>query len=71
MFLNKKGEVPVKRDQSTQIRGLFAAGDVTDTDEKQIAVAVGQGAMASISAYKYLVDNELIRRKQPSKESWD
>ncbi len=35
--LTPQGEVPVNRDQSTQIKGLFAAGDVTDTEEKQIS----------------------------------
>ncbi len=69
--LNKQGEVPVNRDQSTKIKGLYAAGDVTDVEEKQISVAVGQGALAAISAYKYLVNNELIKRKQAGKESWE
>lgn len=69
--LNKKGEVPVGRDQSTQVKGLFAAGDVTDIDEKQISVAVGQGTVAALSAYQYLTENKLAGRKQAVRESWE
>jgi glutaredoxin-like protein len=69
--LNQRGEVPTNRSQATQVRGLFAAGDVTDTEEKQIAIAVGQGALAALSAYKYLIENNLLSGKQRDKESWE
>lgn len=52
--LNERGEVPVTRDQSTKVPGLFAAGDVTDEREKQIVVAAGAGAKAALSADRYL-----------------
>jgi alkyl hydroperoxide reductase subunit F len=61
--LNDRGEVPVNPDQSTAVAGLFAAGDVTDIDEKQIAIAVGHGALAALTAAKLLV------RPTPSKPS--
>lgn len=64
------GEVAVDRAQCTAEKGLFAAGDVTDTEEKQISIAVGQGAMAALSAYKYLADNGLTRSKAAKKEAW-
>jgi alkyl hydroperoxide reductase subunit F len=51
---NEHGEVPVERDQSTDVAGLFAAGDVTDEREKQIVVAAGAGAKAALSADRYL-----------------
>ena len=54
--LNDSGEIPVNRDQSTSVGGLFAAGDVTDFEEKQISIAVGQGAVAALSSYKYLTN---------------
>lgn len=53
--LNEAGEIPVDRDQATSVEGLYAAGDVTDVEEKQISIAVGQGAQAALAAYKYLV----------------
>ena len=68
--LNEWGEVPVDRDQSTNMKGLFAAGDITDVREKQISIAVGQGALAALNAHLYLVDNELIQSRTGSKESW-
>jgi alkyl hydroperoxide reductase subunit F len=68
--LNEWGEVPINRDQSTTILGLFAAGDVTDVKEKQISIAVGQGALAALSAYRYLVENKLTKSKIGIKESW-
>ena len=68
--LNEWGEVPINRDQSTTIQGLFAAGDVTDVREKQISIAVGQGALAALSAYRYLVENKLTNSRVSVKESW-
>ena len=37
------------------MRGVFAAGDVTDNRENQIVVAAGEGARAALSAFNYLV----------------
>jgi len=68
--LNEWGEVPINRDQSTSIQGLFAAGDVTDVREKQISIAVGHGALAALSAHRYLVENKLTKSKISVKESW-
>jgi len=68
--LNPVGEVPIDRNQNTTEKGLFAAGDVTDTEEKQISIAVGQGAQAALSAYKYLADNKLTKSKISRKEAW-
>jgi len=52
--LNKWGEVPVTPSCATTMSGLFAAGDVTDAPEKQIIVAAGEGAKASLQAHRYL-----------------
>jgi alkyl hydroperoxide reductase subunit F len=68
--LNEWGEVPVSRDQSTSMKGLFAAGDVTDVREKQISVAVGQGALAALTAHRYLVENKLTKSKIELNEPW-
>jgi alkyl hydroperoxide reductase subunit F len=68
--LNEWGEVPVSRDQSTSMEGLFAAGDVTDVREKQISIAVGQGALAALTAHRYLVENKLTKSKIELKEPW-
>ncbi|GAI23146.1 unnamed protein product, partial [marine sediment metagenome] len=52
--LNKRGEVPINCSCETAIPGLYAAGDVTDVPEKQIVVAAGEGAKATLQAHRYL-----------------
>lgn len=56
--LNESGEVPVARDQSTALPGLFAAGDVTDEPDKQIVIAAGAGAKAALAADRFLARAE-------------
>lgn len=68
--LNERGEVPVNKDQSTSVKGLFAAGDATDIEEKQISIAVGQGALAALTAHKYLMQSGLTGSKIGLKETW-
>ena len=55
--LNKFGEIPTNKDGSTNIEGVFAAGDATETAFKQIVIAAGTGATAALGAFNYLVVN--------------
>jgi len=48
------GQVVVDLSGKTSCEGVFAAGDVTPIEFKQIVVGCGQGAVAALSAYKYL-----------------
>ncbi|MFW9808338.1 MAG: NAD(P)/FAD-dependent oxidoreductase [Candidatus Thorarchaeota archaeon] len=50
---NERGEIIVDAKQATNIAGVFAAGDVVES-MKQIAVAVGHGAISADSAYSYI-----------------
>jgi thioredoxin-disulfide reductase len=53
--LNEKKEIIIDhKTMATKTPGVFAAGDVTDSQVKQIVCAAGDGAKAAISAYKYL-----------------
>lgn len=52
--LDEKGFVKVRDDMSTNIPGLFAAGDVTNIPFKQVVTAVYTGARAATSAYEYI-----------------
>jgi alkyl hydroperoxide reductase subunit F len=52
---NKWQEIVVDKHNATNVDGVFAAGDVTDVTEKQIAVAVGEGSKAALSVIKYLM----------------
>ncbi|HVM91069.1 MAG TPA: FAD-dependent oxidoreductase [Verrucomicrobiae bacterium] len=49
-----RGQIIVDKLNATNVEGVFAAGDVTDVTEKQIAVAVGEGSKAALSIIKYL-----------------
>jgi len=51
---NEYGEIIVDCKNRTSFSGIFAAGDVTNVFAKQIIVACGEGAKASISAFEYL-----------------
>ncbi len=50
------GAVKVGRDMSTNLRGLFAAGDVTGRPY-QYAKAAGEGLVAAYSAHAFLQEN--------------
>ncbi len=39
----------------TSVPGVFAAGDVTTVPFKQIVIAVGDGAKASLGAFDHLI----------------
>lgn len=52
--LNRLGEIEVNCASETGVPGLFAAGDVTNVPEKQIVVAAGEGAKATLQAHRYL-----------------
>jgi alkyl hydroperoxide reductase subunit F len=52
---NELGEIKVDRYGQTGVRGIFAAGDVTDSHEKQIILAAADGARAALGASEYLV----------------
>ena len=53
--LDERGRIVVDCANRTNIPGIFAAGDVTNTYAEQVLVAVGEGAKAALSAYEYLL----------------
>ncbi|MDB5768364.1 MAG: ahpF [Collimonas fungivorans] len=53
--LSRHGEIEVDAKGQTSIPGVFAAGDVTTVPFKQIVIAVGEGAKASLSAFDHLI----------------
>lgn len=54
--LDEKGYIKVKPDMSTNIAGVFAAGDVANAsgEFQQIVMATSEGALAAKSVYQYL-----------------
>ncbi|MEX6679135.1 alkyl hydroperoxide reductase subunit F [Pseudomonas sp. W2Oct36] len=53
--LSPRGEIIIDPRGETSIPGIFAAGDVTTVPYKQIVIAVGEGAKASLSAFDHLI----------------
>ena len=52
--LDKANQVIVDDGCRTSLPGLFAAGDITQIEHKQLSVASGQGTIAALNAYKYI-----------------
>ncbi len=52
---NRSGEIVIADKGRTGVKGIFAAGDATHNNEKQIIVAAGTGANAALAASEYLI----------------
>lgn len=55
--MDEDGHILVNQRCETNVPGLFAAGDVTNVHAEQVAVALGEGAKAALSAWSYLAAN--------------
>lgn len=53
--LSQRGEIITSADGSTNVEGIYAAGDVTEELFKQIVIAAGSGATAALGAFNYLM----------------
>jgi alkyl hydroperoxide reductase subunit F len=53
--LTKFGEIAIDAKGQTSVPGVFAAGDCTTVPYKQIVIAMGAGATASLSAFDHLI----------------
>ncbi|PIC85861.1 alkyl hydroperoxide reductase subunit F [Sporosarcina sp. P20a] len=56
---NRFGEIVVDKKGATNVPGVFAAGDCSDSPYKQIIISMGSGATASLSAFDYLVRSKV------------
>ncbi len=55
---DENGYILVNKNQQTNLKGIYAAGDATNaTDLKQIVTACSQGAVAAYSVYKEIKEN--------------
>jgi NADH-dependent peroxiredoxin subunit F len=55
LALSKFGEIEVDARGQTSLPGVYAAGDCTTVPFKQIVIAMGEGAKASLSAFDHLI----------------
>jgi alkyl hydroperoxide reductase subunit F len=57
--LSPRGEIEVDARGQTSVPGVFAAGDCTIVPYKQIVIAMGEGAKASLSVFDHLIRSPL------------
>ncbi len=62
--LSKYGEIEVDAKCQTSAAGVFAAGDCTTVPYKQIVIAMGEGAKASLSAFDHLIRRRFHRTER-------
>ncbi|MGM1045350.1 alkyl hydroperoxide reductase subunit F [Paenibacillus uliginis N3/975] len=53
----RMGEIVVNSHGATNVPGVFAAGDCTNSAYKQIIISMGSGATAALGAFDYLIRN--------------
>ena len=59
LAINQGGEIEVDRYCRTAVKGVYAAGDVTDVPYKQVVIAMGEGGKAALSAFMDFMRGEL------------
>jgi alkyl hydroperoxide reductase subunit F len=55
LALSNRGEIEIDARGQTSVPGVFAAGDATTVPYKQIIIAMGAGATASLGAFDHLI----------------
>jgi NADH-dependent peroxiredoxin subunit F len=55
LALSNRGEIEIDARGQTSLPGVFAAGDATTVPYKQIIIAMGAGATASLGAFDHLI----------------
>lgn len=66
--LTPQGYIITNEKMETSIEGVFAVGDVRDKFLKQVATAVGDGAIAGVGAEKYIAESEVFENEIMQKE---
>lgn len=56
--LAKGGYIPTDENMQTNIKGVYAAGDVREKQFRQITTAVSDGTIAALAAEKYIVEKK-------------
>ncbi|MFO8016338.1 MAG: FAD-dependent oxidoreductase [Candidatus Woesearchaeota archaeon] len=57
--LDDNNMIKVDRERRTNIEGVYAGGDATDTPLRQAVTAAADGAIAAFTAYQYIKDKQI------------
>jgi thioredoxin reductase (NADPH) len=60
--LSEEECISVNRSMETSVPGVFAAGDVTCTEARQVILAAANGCLAALSAEKYIFHRKKAKR---------
>ncbi len=60
--LDENGYIIVNDNKETSIKGVFAIGDIVDSQYRQAITASAAGAMASINAQDYILDENKLNK---------
>ncbi|MFP4210929.1 MAG: NAD(P)/FAD-dependent oxidoreductase, partial [Alkalispirochaeta sp.] len=66
--MSKRKYVITNEKMETGIPGVFACGDVREKELKQVATAVGDGAIAGVGAEKFIAETEMFENQIMQKE---
>lgn len=66
--MSKRNYIITNENMETGIPGVFACGDVREKELKQVATAVGDGAIAGVGAEKYIAETEMFEQQIMQKE---
>lgn len=67
--LDDKGFIVVNKRMETNINGIYAAGDITG-EPWQISKSIGEGAVACLSAFKFLTGQEMRNLGWSLQDEW-
>ncbi|MBN2553582.1 MAG: FAD-dependent oxidoreductase, partial [Spirochaetales bacterium] len=66
--MTKQGYLVTNEVMETSVQGVLACGDVRDKELKQVATAVGDGAIAGYMAERFIADTEMFENQIMQKE---
>lgn len=61
--MTARGYIKTNEDMETSVNGIFAAGDCREKTLRQVATAVGDGAIAGFMAEKYIEELEYVKNE--------
>jgi len=61
--MTQRGYIKTNENMETSMEGVYAAGDVRDKFLRQVATAVGDGAIAGVMAEKYVEEADYVKKE--------